>query len=152
MKKILAVAGSLMLAASVLMTGCGGGGGGDKKAADANKEWKPTKDVKVIIAYKAGSGTDTGARLLLNNAKPYVGQTMVIENKPGADGKIGWTELTKAKPDGYTIGFINLPTYTTLAIQPNAPFNDKSIVPICNHLTETGVVVVKKDAKWKTLK
>ena len=43
MKKILAVAGSLMLAASVLMTGCGGGGGGDKKAADANKEWKPTK-------------------------------------------------------------------------------------------------------------
>ena len=152
MKKILAVAGSLMLAASVLMTGCGGGGGGDKKAADANKEWKPTKDVKVIIAYKAGSGTDTGARLLLNNAKPYVGQTMVIENKPGADGKIGWTELTKAKPDGYTIGFINLPTYTTLAIQPNAPFNDQSIVPICNHLTETGVVVVKKDAKWKTLK
>ena len=66
MKKFLAVAGSLMLAASVLMTGCGGGGG-DKKAADANKEWKPTKDVKVIIAYKAGSGTDTGARLLLNN-------------------------------------------------------------------------------------
>ena len=85
MKKILAVAGSLMLAATVLMTGCGGGGG-DKKAADAGKDWKPTKDVKVIIAYKAGSGTDTGARLLLNNAKPYVGQTMVIENKPGADG------------------------------------------------------------------
>ena len=77
MKKILAVAGSLMLAATVLMTGCGGGGG-DKKAADAGKDWKPTKDVKVIIAYKAGSGTDTGARLLLNNAKPYVGQTMVI--------------------------------------------------------------------------
>ena len=150
MKKILAVAGSLMLAASVLMTGCGGGGGGDKKAADANKEWKPTKDVKVIIAYKAGSGTDTGARLLLNNAKPYVGQTMVIENKPGADGKIGWTELTKAKPDGYTIGFINLPTYTTLAIQPNAPFNDQSIVPICNHLTETGVVqLLAQSAKFQ---
>lgn len=45
------------------------------------------KDVKIIVAYKAGSGTDTGARLLANSAKKYVGQTLVIENKPGADGK-----------------------------------------------------------------
>ena len=150
-KTFLAGVGAMMLAASIMMAGCGGGGG-EKKAADGGAAWKPTKDVKVIVAYKAGSGTDTGARVLLNNAKQFVGQTLVIENKPGADGKIGWTELTKAKPDGYTIGFINLPTYTTLAIQPGANFDDKSIVPICNHLTETGVVVVKKDAKWKDLK
>ena len=150
-KAFLTGVGAMMLAASIMMAGCGGGGG-EKKAADGGAAWKPTKDVKVIVAYKAGSGTDTGARVLLNNAKQFVGQTLVIENKPGADGKIGWTELTKAKPDGYTIGFINLPTYTTLAIQPGANFDDKSIVPICNHLTETGVVVVKKDAKWKDLK
>lgn len=110
------------------------------------------KDVKIIVAYKAGSGTDTGARLLANSAKKYVGQTLVIENKPGADGKIGWTELAKAKPDGYTLGFINLPTYTTLASQKGAAFDEKSIIPIANHLTETAVVVVRKDAKWKDLK
>lgn len=104
------------------------------------------------MAYKAGSGTDTGARLLTNSAKKYVGQTLVIENKPGADGKIGWTELAKSKPDGQTIGFINLPTYTTLAQMEGSAFTDKSIVPICNHLTETAVVVVKKDAKWNSLK
>ena len=50
------------------------------------------------------------------------------------------------------MGFINLPTYTTLAVQKGTAFDETSIVPICNHLTETAVVVVKNDAKWKDLK
>lgn len=149
MNKKVAWIGMAAVAAGLLIGGCGGKSSSDNKADAA---WKPTKDVKVIVAYKAGSGTDTGARLLTNSAKKYVGQTLVIENKPGADGKIGWTELAKSKPDGYTIGFINLPTYTTLAQMEGSAFTDKSIVPICNHLTETAVVVVRKDAKWNSLK
>lgn len=149
MNKKLVWIGVAAVAAGLMIGGCGGKASSDNKADAA---WKPTKDVKVIVAYKAGSGTDTGARLLTNSAKKYVGQTLVIENKPGADGKIGWTELSKAKPDGYTIGFINLPTYTTLAQMEGSAFTDKSIVPICNHLTETAVVVVRKDAKWNSLK
>ncbi len=149
MNKKLAWIGITAVAAGLLIGGCGGN---KAKSDNAAADWKPTKDVKVIVAYKAGSGTDTGARLLTNSAKKYVGQTLVIENKPGADGKIGWTELAKAKPDGYTIGFINLPTYTTLAQMEGSAFTDKSIVPICNHLTETAVVVVRKDSKWNDLK
>ena len=148
MNKKLVLLGVAVLSAGILFAGCGNK---DKKAA-GDAAWKPTKDVKVIVADKVGSGTDTGARLLTNSAKKYVGQTLVIENKPGADGKIGWTELAKSKPDGQTIGFINLPTYTTLAQMEGSAFTDKSIVPICNHLTETAVVVVKKDAKWNSLK
>lgn len=113
--------------------------------------WQPTADVKVIVAYKAGSGTDTGARLLMSQAEKFVGKTLVINNLPGADGKIGWKELVTAKPDGHTIGFINLPTFTTLAVQKGAPFAVADVVPIANHLTETGVVVVKADSKWKTI-
>lgn len=150
MKKKLVYLAAAALACGILLGGCGGSG--SKSGGNSDAAWKPEKDVKVIVAYKAGSGTDTGARLLANSAKKYVGQTLVIENKPGADGKIGWTELSKSKPDGYTIGFINLPTYTTLAQQKGTAFDDKSIVPICNHLTETAVVVVKNDAKWKDLK
>lgn len=121
MNKKLALLGVAVLSAGILFAGCGNK---DKKAA-GDAAWKPTKDVKVIVAYKVGSGTDTGARLLTNSAKKYVGQT---------------------------IGFINLPTYTTLAQMEGSAFTDKSIVPICNHLTETAVVVVKKDAKWNSLK
>lgn len=104
MNKKLALLGVAVLSAGILFAGCGNK---DKKAA-GDAAWKPTKDVKVIVAYKVGSGTDTGARLLTNSAKKYVGQTLVIENKPGADSKIGWTELAKSKPDGQTIGAAQL--------------------------------------------
>ena len=97
MKKKLALLAAAAVAAGILLGGCGGSKGSDTKSSSA--AWKPEKDVKIIVAYKAGSGTDTGARLLANSAKKYVGQTLVIENKPGADGKIGWTELAKAKPE-----------------------------------------------------
>ncbi|MBE6442687.1 MAG: tripartite tricarboxylate transporter substrate binding protein [Desulfovibrio desulfuricans] len=114
--------------------------------------WSPAGDVTVIVAYKAGSGTDTGARLLASKAEKHIGKTLVINNLPGADGKIGWTELVKAKPDGQTIGFINLPTFTTLAVAPKSTFKVSDVIPICNHLTETAVVVVKADSPWKNLK
>lgn len=114
--------------------------------------WSPDGDVTVIVAYKAGSGTDTGARLLASQAEKYVGKTLIINNLPGGDGKIGWTELVNAKPDGRTIGFINLPTFTTLAVQPGSTFSVSDVVPVCNQLSETGVVVVRADSPWKTLK
>lgn len=114
--------------------------------------WAPSGDVNVIVAYKAGSGTDTGARILASQAEKNIGKTLVINNLPGADGKIGWTQLINAKPDGQTIGFINLPTFTTLAIQPDSTFSVADIVPIANHLSETGVVAVKADSPWKSIK
>ena len=114
--------------------------------------WTPEKDVSVIVAYKAGSGTDTGARLLMTLTENEIGKAMIINNLPGADGKIGWTRLVNSKPDGYTIGYINLPTFTTLANEKNAAFKITQIAPIANHLTETGVIVVRADSKWQSLK
>lgn len=113
--------------------------------------WTPTGDVNVIVAYKAGSGTDTGARILASQAEKNIGKTLIINNLPGADGKIGWTQLVNAKPDGQTIGFINLPTFTSLAIEEDSPFTVEDIVPIANHLSETGVVVVKADSPWQNI-
>ncbi|MFV0497515.1 MAG: tripartite tricarboxylate transporter substrate binding protein [Candidatus Fimivivens sp.] len=113
--------------------------------------WTPTEAVKVIIAFKQGSGTDTSARLLLKNAKKYIGQSLVVENHEGADGKIGYTALARAKADGYTIGFINLPTFTILALEPDSPFSIKGVVPICNHLLEPSAVVVKRESPYNTL-
>lgn len=120
MRKMLRLFAALMVTAS--LAGCAGGQASETpKAAPAGaqaegeggsaKAWKPEKDINVIVAYKAGSGTDTGARILCSIAEKYVGRTLLIVNKEGADGKIGYTELANAKPDGYTIGFINLPTY-----------------------------------------
>jgi tripartite-type tricarboxylate transporter receptor subunit TctC len=70
----------------------------------------PKKPIEVIVAYAAGGGTDVGARILAKVAKKYIPQPLVIANKPGAGGEIGFTALAQAEPDGYAIGFINPPT------------------------------------------
>lgn len=114
--------------------------------------WAPKDEVSVIVAYMAGSGTDTGARLLAAQAEKHVGQHLAVRNFSGGDGKIGWTRLVNAKPDGQTIGFINLPSFPSIASQPDAPFGVEDIVPIANHLTETGVVVVSAKSPYKNLK
>ena len=62
--------------------------GHDGTSDGLTQAWQPDGDVTVIVAYKAGSGTDTGARLLSMQAEKYVGKTLVINNLPGADGKI----------------------------------------------------------------
>lgn len=123
----------------------------EETVSESALEWKPTKDVTVIVAYKAGSGTDTGARILCSVAEKYVGKTLIVTNKEGADGKIGYTTLSQSKADGHTIGFINLPTFNSLAIEPNSKFNKDSVVPIVNHLFEPSVVAVRKDAPWNTI-
>jgi tripartite-type tricarboxylate transporter receptor subunit TctC len=112
--------------------------------------WEPTKDIDVIVAYKQGSGTDTGARLLSSYADRYFKHKLIVKNLDGADGISGWDSLIKAKPDGYTIGFINLPTFATLAL--SSPIKMSDVVPICNHLTESSIVVVRADSPYKTIK
>ena len=137
----------LMLSLSLMLIACSG----DNAAQPSDGAWEPKGDVNVIVAFKAGSGTDTGARILSSVAEKYVGKTLVIVNKEGADGKIGYTELSNSKPDGQTIGFINLPTFNSLALEPNTVFSSETIVPIANHLSEPSVLVVRKDSPFETL-
>ena len=115
MKKRILLVFTVLL--SLLLVACGG----EKK--EANPEAYPEKPVNVIIAYKAGGGTDVGARILMAEAQKNFPQTFVIVNKPGADGEIGYTELAKANPDGYTIGFINLPTFVSLPHERKTKYN-----------------------------
>ena len=113
--------------------------------------WEPKDPVTIIVSYKDGSGTDNGARIVQKYAQKYLGVNVKIENISGQDGLVGWIYLIKSKADGQTIGYINLPTFTTYTTSPNPPFSITDIVPICNHLTETAVVVVKADSPFNTL-
>lgn len=55
--------------------------------------WAPNGPVTMIVAYKAGNGTDVTARILAQYAEKYVGQTIVIENVDGGSGSIGWSQI-----------------------------------------------------------
>jgi len=130
MKKILALALALVMVFAL--------------AGTAAAEWAPDGPVTLIIAYKAGNGTDITGRILAQYAEKYIGQTIVVENVDGGKGAIGWSQLAKADPDGMTIGFINLPNMFS-AITPDVGFDTSSFAPICNHVTETSVVIVRAD-------
>jgi tripartite-type tricarboxylate transporter receptor subunit TctC len=63
----------------------------------------PNKPIKIIVPFPAGSATDTISRILGNSVSGAVGQTVLVDNKAGADGAIAATEVAKAAPDGYTL-------------------------------------------------
>ena len=113
--------------------------------------WTPRKNVNVIVAYKAGSGTDNTARVLSRYATKTVGRTLVIQNIEGGSGSIGWTRLSQARPDGYTIGFVNLPTLCSNIVEQLGDYKVDDFVPICNHVNETSMVLVGKNSQFNTL-
>ncbi|GHS93637.1 hypothetical protein AGMMS50276_04610 [Synergistales bacterium] len=113
----------------------------------------PEKPVEVIVAMQAGGGTDVAARTLFKFAEKYFGQSFAIINKPGASGEIGWTAIAQAKPDGYTIGFINPPGFLILPIQrPAAKYRLEDFQLIANVVLDPGLIGVGKDSKFKTLR
>jgi tripartite-type tricarboxylate transporter receptor subunit TctC len=114
----------------------------------------PTKPITLMVATPPGGGTDVGARVLAFFAEKKMGQPIVIINRPGANQQVGWTELSIQKPDGYYIGFTISPGMNTIILDPDrkAVFNLDTFVPIINQVLDPGVIWVKKDSPYNTLK
>jgi tripartite-type tricarboxylate transporter receptor subunit TctC len=92
-------------------------------AAAAQSQY-PDKPIRLIVPQAPGSATDTLARLIIAEFAPIIGQTIVIENKPGAAFTIGLDLVAKSAPDGYTLGMAPV---GAIAISPNmiakVPYN-----------------------------
>lgn len=114
----------------------------------------PIRPVSLIVAFPAGGSTDIGARILASVAEKKLGQPVLVVNKGGAGGQVGWTEIARQKPDGYGIGYLNLPTFVLVILDPErkAAFNLDSYIPLVNHVHDAGVIWVKEDSPYKTLK
>ena len=113
--------------------------------AEESAGWAPDGPVTMIVAYKAGNGTDVTARILAQYAEKYIGQTIVIENVDGGSGSIGWSQLAAAEPDGMTIGFMNLPNFNSSIVKELGTYTTADFAAICNHVTETSLVIVRAD-------
>lgn len=111
----------------------------------------PERPIQMIVAYSAGGGTDIAARTLAPFIGKYLNGNVTVVNKPGAGGEVGFTEIAQAKPDGYTIGFINTPNLVTIPIQRQTRYQLESFTPVNNVVNDPGGVHVRPDSSIKSL-
>src|SRR5262245_49496393 len=83
----------------------------------------PSKPIRVIVPFAAGSFTDVLPRVVLDQAATQVKQPIVVENRGGAGGTIGTGAVAKAEPDGYTLLATSSAHTITPAIYPNLPYD-----------------------------
>lgn len=113
----------------------------------------PSKPLTYIICFNPGGESDITARIQEPVLKKYFGQEVVVTYKIGGGGSVGWSELVRSKPDGYTIAGDNLPH---IVLQPlergNAGYNTLDLKQIYMFESTPNLLVVRQDSPYKTLK
>ena len=111
----------------------------------------PERPVTLLIPFSPGGGSDIGARTYQPFLEACLGGTVVILNKPGAGGELGFAELAKAAPDGYTIGYLNMPNMATAPIVKDAPWTIDSFAYIGNVIGSKVTLSVPKSSDIQNL-
>ena len=104
----------------------------------------PTKPVRLVVPFPAGGSTDVLARTISLKAADFLGQQIVIDNRPGAGGTIGSDHVAKSAPDGYTLLIATASTHSiNPVINPKIPYNvERDFVPIALVANTSSVMVV----------
>ena len=115
-------------------------------------DW-PKQTVKFVVPFTAGSGTDIVARAVAERLSSALGQTVVIENKPGAGGTIAANQVAKSNPDGYTLLVHSSGHVVNPAIYPNLPYDTlNDLIGITPLASLPNVLVVSPSKGYKDLK
>ncbi len=113
----------------------------------------PTKPIRIIVPYPAGGTTDQVARMIAQPMQELLGQTVIIDNKPGAGGTIGTDLASKQPADGYTLLFGNSGPSATAALMRKLPYDiHKDFRPISAVITVPLILAISADSPHKTLK
>jgi tripartite-type tricarboxylate transporter receptor subunit TctC len=111
----------------------------------------PTRPVTLIVPWPAGGTTDIGMRALATATEKHLGQSIVIENRPGAAGTLGPLQMAaNARPDGYTVSQIPITVFRVPYMTKTNFDPAKDLTYIIGLTGYTFGVVVKADAPWKT--
>lgn len=143
MHRVLRVAGALALCAVTLTMG---------QPALA-KEW-PAQPIRVVLPYPPGGASDVTARLLSARLSQAWGESVVVENRPGANGIIANEAVAKAQPDGYTVLMANLgPNAINPAVHVKLPYDSiKDFAPVVLATTVPLIIVTAADSPIKDLR
>ena len=119
-----------------------------------NAQTYPSKPIKLIVPFPAGSATDHIARLTGSELNAALGQPVVVDNKPGAQGGIAAAEVARAAPDGYTLMMTtNTPQAANVSLFKKLNYDPvKDFAPIARLGTTSFMLMVRPDFPAKNLK
>ncbi len=109
----------------------------------------PTKPVRLIVTAAAGGGEDTEARAIAPFVEKYLGTSIVLENQPGAGGKIAFEKFQKVEPDGYTIITYTFPKSVIIEFQGKTGFRTRDFTPVFAWSRSSQLLVVNSES-WKS--
>lgn len=114
----------------------------------------PTKPIKLVAPFMAGSTQDLRARHIGNLLGPRLGQPIIIDNRPGANGAIGSALVARSRPDGYTLLLCTSATLSAnAALMPDLPYDPvRDFAPVVRLVTTSGVVAVATNSPFRTLR
>ena len=123
-------------------------------AAPAWSQSYPNKPIRAVVPFAAGSATDQIGRAFAEKMQAALGQPVVVDNKPGANGMLGAAEVAKAPADGYTILIGTTSTNAALKfLMKKLPYDqDKDFVPVAYIGSVPLMVAVNNDVPARTLK
>ncbi len=110
----------------------------------------PNKPIELVVPYPAGGGTDVLARAFSIAGTKHFPQPLIVVNKPGAAGAIGWAEVLNGKEPGYKVALLA----TDLMVQPNMGYTKityQDFTPIARLNYDPAAITVRADAPWKNV-
>jgi tripartite-type tricarboxylate transporter receptor subunit TctC len=118
----------------------------------AQAEDYPTRPLKTVVSYTAGSGADILARYFTEELAKSIGQPVIVENRPGAGGNIGANVVAKAPPDGYTL-FItpSAPITGNFVLYKEMPYKFEDFAPVTSLVNVPFTMIVKGDSPVRTV-
>ncbi|MDN4016518.1 Bug family tripartite tricarboxylate transporter substrate binding protein [Zwartia panacis] len=137
----------LPVLASLVMASCAA------NIAVAQSNDYPNKPIKIIVGFTPGGSTDAVGRQLANSFTKILGQSVIVENKPGANANLATDFVRRAAPDGYTIFYTSIGHVTNPLIYKEAKYDPvKDFTPIGQVLAGPNVLVIPANSRFKTLK
>ena len=101
--------------------------------ATAGAQPYPAKPVRILVGFSAGGGTDVTARLLAQKLSEFLGQPVVVDNRPGSGGMIATEAVAKSAPDGYTLLMVAAADVVQPAVRPKLSYDlERDFAPISN--------------------
>jgi tripartite-type tricarboxylate transporter receptor subunit TctC len=114
----------------------------------------PDRPIRLVVPSAAGGSPDAICRIVADALAKPLGQPLIIDNKPGAGGSIGMTEIVRSQPDGYTIGYGNVGTLAiNKSLYSRLPYDpDKQLLPVALLGYVNNALVVRNDLGVNSVK